>query len=179
MNPGFIETMVNTNLLSTVEMTSLVLPYMLSAKRGAIINISSAAGNLPSGSPLLALYSATKAAVDVFSRSLHYEVASQGVHVECQVPYFVTTKLSKIRHASLFNVTPKTYVRSSLAGLGRNGPSFVPHWSHALQDAVMQALPVPMQAAVQLSIHLGLRKAANRKREKAAAEEAAGGKVKK
>ena len=170
--------MVNTNLLSVVEMSALVLPGMLAAKRGAIVNISSAAGNLASGSPLLALYAATKAAVDTFSQSLHHELAGKGVHVECQVPYFVTTKLSKIRVANTFNVTPETYVSSSLAALGRHGPSFVPHWSHALQDAAMQALPRAAQASVQLSIHHGIRAAALKKKAREQ-EEAAGGKEKK
>ena len=169
--------MVNTNLLSVVEMSALVLPGMLAAKRGAIVNISSAAGNLASGSPLLALYAATKAAVDTFSQSLHHELAGKGVHVECQVPYFVTTKLSKIRVANTFNVTPETYVSSSLAALGRHGPSFVPHWSHALQDAAMQALPRSAQASVQLSIHHGIRAAALKKKAREQ-EEAAGGKDK-
>ena len=157
MEPGFLGAMVNINLLSVVEMTALVLPRMLAQKRGAIVNISSAAGNVPSGSPLLALYSATKAGVDVLSRSLHAELARTGVHVECQVPYFVTTKLSKIRDVSLFNVSPETFVASSLAALGRRGPSCVPHWSHALQDAVMQALPRDWQAGLQMYMHMGLR----------------------
>ncbi len=160
---GFIENMVHINLSSAVEMTALVLPGMLERKRGAVVNISSAAGNSPVGSPLLALYSATKAAVDVFSRSLYYELKGRGVHVECQVPYFVTTKLSKIRRADVFNVSPRTFVASSLAGLGRHGPSFVPHWSHALQDAVLQALPRSAQAAVQGSMHAGLRARALKK----------------
>ena len=163
VEPGFLGAMVNINLLSVVEMTALVLPRMLAQKRGAIVNISSAAGNVPSGSPLLALYSATKAGVDVLSRSLHAELARTGVHVECQVPYFVTTKLSKIRRADVFNVSPRTFVASSLAGLGRHGPSFVPHWSHALQDAVLQALPRSAQAAVQGSMHAGLRARALKK----------------
>lgn len=165
VEPGFLGAMVNINLLSVVEMTALVLPRMLAAKRGAIVNISSAAGNVPSGSPLLALYAATKAGVDVLSRSLHAELARTGVHVECQVPYFVTTKLSKIRDVSLFNVSPDTFVASSLAALGRRGPSCVPHWSHALQDAAMQALPRTWQAGLQTYMHMGLRARAARKRE--------------
>ena len=127
-------------------------------------------------SPLLALYAATKAAVDVLSRSLYAELARTGVHVECQVPYFVTTKLSKIRDVSAFNVSPETFVASSLAGLGQRGPSFVPHWSHALQDAAMQALPRSAQAALQTYMHMGLRARAAKKREGGASSGGGGGK---
>jgi 17beta-estradiol 17-dehydrogenase / very-long-chain 3-oxoacyl-CoA reductase len=162
----FIENMIHLNLTSVAEMTALVLPYMLEDRQGAIVNISSAAGNMASGSPLLALYSSTKAAVDMLSRSLYYELAGKGVHVECQVPYFVCTKLSKIKKESLFNVSPETFAQSSLAAVGKNGPSFVPHWSHALQDAVLQALPMDAQAYVQKSMHVGIQKAALRKAEK-------------
>jgi len=38
------------------------------------------------------------------------QYAAAGIHVQCQSPYFVTTKLSKLRHASLFTPTPATYV---------------------------------------------------------------------
>lgn len=77
--------MVAVNLTSVVEMSALVLPGMRERKRGAIINLASAAGRVPIGNPLYALYSGTKAAVDYFSRSLHHELSEFGVHVQVRM----------------------------------------------------------------------------------------------
>ena len=74
--------MVAVNLTSCVEMSALVLPGMRDRKRGAIVNLASAAGRVPIGNPLYALYSGTKAGVDYFSRSLHHELKGSGVHVQ-------------------------------------------------------------------------------------------------
>lgn len=120
-------------------------------KKGAVINVSSAAGVLPcgarhshtrthtrahthipthtlhplahppthaAGDPLYAVYSASKAYVDFLSRSLHAELRAKGVFVQCQVPYFVTTKLSKLRRASLLIPTPDTYARAAVSWIG-------------------------------------------------------------
>ena len=60
---------------------------MVSRKRGAIINIASAAGVLTS--PLLSQYGAAKGYVAQFSKGLHYELKAKGVYVQCQVPLYV------------------------------------------------------------------------------------------
>jgi len=82
------------------------------------------------------LCAATKAYVDYFSRSLHYELKGKGVHVQCQVPYFVTSKLSKIRKTSLTTPDPKTYAASALRSTGL-GASVVPYPMHAIQHWVI------------------------------------------
>lgn len=164
--------MVHTNLTSVVEMTALVLPDMVEAKRGAIINIASAASRTP-GSPLLALYSSTKAAVEYFSSSLHHEVRGKGVIVECHSPYFVKTKMSKIRNASFFTPEPEDYVASSLGSFG-SAISVVPFWTHALQDSFMKCLPDWAQSALVMWMHKDIRNRAIKKaaREVAAAKKA-------
>lgn len=163
-----LQDMVNINVTSMVEMTALVLPGMLERKRGAVINISSAAGVAPTGAPLLALYSSTKAAVNYFSESLTSELAGKGVRVESHIPYFVTTKLSKIRHSSLFTPTPKAWVAASLAALGSGAPTKVPFWSHALQHHLLHAIPLALSDAIQKVMHFDIRKKGQRKAEKAA-----------
>ncbi|XP_039392745.1 very-long-chain 3-oxoacyl-CoA reductase isoform X4 [Mauremys reevesii] len=77
-----INKMININIMSVCKMTRLVLPSMLERSTGIILNISSAAGMYPS--PLLTLYSATKAFVDFFSRGLHAEYKSKGIIVQFQ-----------------------------------------------------------------------------------------------
>lgn len=55
--------MLTCNIDSVVFMTRTMLPFMMNRKKGAILNLSSGSGNLPS--PYIATYSATKY-VDVY-----------------------------------------------------------------------------------------------------------------
>ena len=151
-------------------MTALVLPGMLQRRKGGIINISSAAGVGPTGAPLLALYSATKASANYFSESLNSELAGKGISVEAHVPYFVTSKLSKIRNPSLFTPTPKDWVASSLSALGGGDTVKIPHWSHSLQHVFLHALPLWASDYIQKSMHFAIRSKGIAKDRKGAAK---------
>jgi 17beta-estradiol 17-dehydrogenase / very-long-chain 3-oxoacyl-CoA reductase len=135
-----IENLVRINIFGTTHMTYVVLPGMLERKRGAIVNISSASGFV--NEPMYAVYSATKAFVNAFSQALHYEYKSQGVHVQCQVPAFVTTKLSKLRSTSFFICSPKAYAKSLIAKIGYE-PIIFSYWTHSLQIDGALSLPIP------------------------------------
>ncbi|NXL86211.1 DHB12 reductase, partial [Alectura lathami] len=111
-----IDQMININILSVCKMTRLVLPGMLARSKGVILNISSAAGLYPT--PLLTLYSGTKAFVDYFSRGLHAEYKSKGIIVQSVLPYFVATKMSKIRRPTFSKPSPETYVRAAIGTVG-------------------------------------------------------------
>lgn len=158
-----VDQLINLNVIATTYMTKLVLPRMQDRKKGAVINISSAAGSLPTGDPLYAVYSATKAYVDAFSRSLYYELKGKGVVVQSQVPYFVPSKLSKIRGSSLFVPKADRFAVSSVASIGY-GPFVVPYWAHALQDAIIHALPVALVEKFILGHHFGIRARALKKK---------------
>jgi 17beta-estradiol 17-dehydrogenase / very-long-chain 3-oxoacyl-CoA reductase len=135
-----IENLVRINIFGTTHMTYVVLPGMLERKRGAIVNISSASGFV--SEPMYAVYSATKAFVNTFSQALHYEYKSQGVHVQCQVPAFVTTKLSKLRSTSFFICSPKAYAKSLISKIGYE-PIIFSYWTHSLQIDGALSLPIP------------------------------------
>lgn len=53
--PTLPRDMVHLNVDSVTQMTALVLPGMVARKRGAIVNIASAAGRIPIGNPLYAV----------------------------------------------------------------------------------------------------------------------------
>ncbi|NWR92455.1 DHB12 reductase, partial [Furnarius figulus] len=133
-----IDQMVNINIMSVCKMTQLVLPGMLERSKGIILNIASASGMHPT--PLLTLYSATKAFVDFFSRGLHAEYKSKGIIVQSVLPFYVATKMSKIRKATLDKPSPETYVRSALStvGLQSRTNGYLPH---ALMAWVFSLLP--------------------------------------
>lgn len=162
-----VDSIIRMNVNSTTKMTQLVLPGMLKAKKGAIINVSSAAGVVHTGDPLYTIYSATKSYVDFFSRSLHTEYAHKGIHVQCQVPYFVTTKLAKIRRSSLTVPTPNQYAKAALRHIGY-GVTVVPYWAHAVQHYVFEnVLPTFLAKKVLMGHHLSIRKRAYKKKEQA------------
>jgi len=67
------------NVFGVMRMTNAVLPHMRVQRRGRIINVSSLSGFVPS--PFMALYVATKHAVEGYSQSLDHEVREYGVRV--------------------------------------------------------------------------------------------------
>lgn len=111
-----IKKMLNVNILSVCKMTHLVLPGMVERSKGVILNISSASGMNPF--PLLTIYSATKGFVDFFSQCIHEEYKSKGIFVQSVLPFFVATKMSKIRKPSLTVPTSEAYVKSAMKTVG-------------------------------------------------------------
>lgn len=70
---------INTNLSSVFSCCKCALPDMLHAKSGRILNISSVWGNV--GASCEVAYSASKGAVNAFTRALAKEVAPSGIAV--------------------------------------------------------------------------------------------------
>jgi len=68
------------NLLSSVRLDRALLPEMLKKKSGVIIHISSTSGQFPIWESTMA-YSAAKAALNAYSKSLATEVSSRGLRV--------------------------------------------------------------------------------------------------
>uniref|UniRef100_A0A7N5P219 Very-long-chain 3-oxoacyl-CoA reductase n=1 Tax=Ailuropoda melanoleuca TaxID=9646 RepID=A0A7N5P219_AILME len=133
-----IKKLININVLSVCKMTRLVLPGMVERSKGAILNISSASGKAPV--PLLAIYSATKAFVDFFSQCLHEEYRSKGIFVQSVLPYYVATKLSKIRKPTLDKPSAETYVKSAMKTVGlQSRTSGYP--VHSLMDSILSVMP--------------------------------------
>ncbi|HXS61989.1 MAG TPA: SDR family NAD(P)-dependent oxidoreductase [Streptosporangiaceae bacterium] len=82
---------MGVNARGTFLVTKAVLPQMIAAGSGAIINISSAAGK--DGVATAAHYSASKFAVIGFTQSLAKEVAEHGIRVNAVCPGVVRTPM--------------------------------------------------------------------------------------
>ncbi|MCX4094596.1 SDR family NAD(P)-dependent oxidoreductase [Nocardia sp. alder85J] len=76
---------LDVNLTSTLLCTHAVLPHMLAAGAGRIVNIGSMSALI--GDPFMAVYSAAKGAVHAFTRVLALEVGRSGVTVNAIAPY--------------------------------------------------------------------------------------------
>jgi len=74
----------DVNLLHVLRCTRALLPAMLESGRGSIVNVSTVEAHR--GIPQHAVYSAYKAAVEAFTRSLALEVGDRGVRVNAIAP---------------------------------------------------------------------------------------------
>ncbi|MEU9155562.1 SDR family oxidoreductase [Streptomyces sp. NPDC048417] len=79
------------NFFATLAVTRAVLPRMLEAGRGSVVNIGSVNAELPD--PLVVDYSAAKAALVNFSKALSKEYGPRGVRVNSVSPGPVETDL--------------------------------------------------------------------------------------
>ncbi len=85
------QALFDTNVFGILRTTKAVLPYMRTQKSGRIINISSVLGFLPA--PYMALYSASKHAIEGLSESLDHEVRNLGVRISLVEPSYTKTNL--------------------------------------------------------------------------------------
>ncbi|KAF0734935.1 hypothetical protein AaE_009106, partial [Aphanomyces astaci] len=157
-----VASLVNMNIKSTFVMSKLVLPGMVERKRGAIVNCSSGSARI--ACPLLSEYSAVKKCIEQYTLGLAGEYAAKNISVQCHTPMFVTSKLSKIRHASFAVPSPTTYAKAAVANIGYE-TVVSPYWPHALQIWLYEAVPHFIMSKVALSTHLGIRKRALKKQE--------------
>jgi 3-oxoacyl-[acyl-carrier protein] reductase len=87
-----VDAVIDLNLKGTLEITRLVSRRMLAQGGGHIVSISSIVGL--SGYRGLAVYSATKAAIDGLTRALSRELGSRGIFVNSVAPGYLRTEMS-------------------------------------------------------------------------------------
>ena len=88
------EAVVDVNLTGTFNVTRNVIPYMIKQKSGRIISLSSVVG--VAGNAGQTNYSASKAGIIGFTKSLAKEVASRNILVNAVAPGFIDTDMTKV-----------------------------------------------------------------------------------
>ena len=94
LDPAYERAQVELNAVAVHDLTLAVLPQMVERRAGAILNVGSAAGNMPI--PNNATYAATKAFVNTFSESLRGELKGTGVTVTAVCPGPVRTEFVEV-----------------------------------------------------------------------------------
>lgn len=118
------DAVVDVNLKATFLCSKAVLPAMIEARRGRIINIASIAGKV--GEPTASAYSAAKFGVIGFTRSLALEVAQYDILVNAICPGPIPTALgqqgwregAQIEGVDLDRIMARVGSRSPLRRLG-------------------------------------------------------------
>jgi 2-hydroxycyclohexanecarboxyl-CoA dehydrogenase len=108
---------MSINLKSMLLCTQAVLPDMLLAKWGRIINISSSSAQ--TGSPRMTAYAASKGGVIAFTKALAQELATTGITVNNIPPGFVDTPM--LRGAGVKGLGASVEAVASRSPMGRPG----------------------------------------------------------
>lgn len=94
MKPEDFLSVVDVNLIGTFNMTRNVVPYMVKARSGKIVNISSVVGI--EGNAGQTNYAASKAGIIGFTKSLARELGSRNILVNAVAPGFIETDMMAI-----------------------------------------------------------------------------------
>lgn len=127
-----------TNVFGVMNVMQAVIPHLRDHGGGTIINITSGVGL--AAVPLLALYTATKHAVEGLSESLSYELESQNIRVKLVEPGAMRTTsfTANTMEASQAVSVPATYK---------------PYFDHMMQSMMDYPFPDADEEQVVATIH--------------------------
>ena len=94
MKPEDFSSVVDVNLIGTFNMTRNVVPYMVKARSGRVVNISSVVGI--EGNAGQTNYSASKAGIIGFTKSLARELGSRNILANAVAPGFIETDMTAV-----------------------------------------------------------------------------------
>ncbi|MCV7408102.1 short-chain dehydrogenase [Mycobacterium florentinum] len=125
-DPERIQQLIRTNVEGSLLLVRSLAPAMVERRSGAILLVSSMAGNQPM--PHFQAYAATKAAVTSLAESLDWELGRSGVTVTALCPGGVRTELAEVagmlaaesRTPKAFMADPARIADAALKGRDRN-----------------------------------------------------------
>jgi hypothetical protein len=136
--------MLRLNCEALLRLTHAALGPMVKRGGGAVINVSSGAGFVPS--PFHATYAATKAFVTSFTEAIGEELAGSGVRVQALCPGFTRTEFQSAAGVDVSRLPefvwqpPEAVVEASLDGLRRGALVVVPGLANRVSLAPFRGL---------------------------------------
>ncbi len=144
-----VNDILQVNVVSLTLLTRKLLPAMVAAKRGAILNVSSSASFIPM--PGMGVYAATKAYVTSFSEALRSEVRGHGITVSALCPGPVHTEFDAVARregdrkqpAPEFTYVPADQVvRDALRGIEQSRALVIPGVAMKIAMTIARATPL-------------------------------------
>jgi short-subunit dehydrogenase len=136
------------NVVAVVRLTHVALSAMVPRGGGAVLNVASVAGMVPS--PGAATYGATKAFLNSFGDSVHEELAGTGVTLTTVLPGFTRTEFQErasvsdeidLRVPGFMWSTPDDVARAALDGAAAGRARVVPGAVYKASSALLDSLP--------------------------------------
>jgi uncharacterized protein len=152
------ERFVRVMALAPLEFTHRLLPPMLRAGWGRIVNVSSIAA-LTLASPNSVLYAATKTLLMSFSEGLALETVNTGVHCTVSLPGVTATEFFERsglhEHASrrftrALLMSPEDVADQAYRAVTKGRPRVVHGWHHRLLGSVVTHAPTPLRRKLAL-----------------------------
>lgn len=95
LDPATVAMSVAVNVVAPIALATIVLPDMLAAKWGRIVNVSSGIAATPAAMPGMTVYAASKAALEAHTLNLAAELEGTGVTVNVYRPGAVDTAMQQ------------------------------------------------------------------------------------
>jgi len=161
---------IEVNCQGAIRITKSIVPGMIERRNGLIINVGSGSGLVPT--PLLSVYSASKAFLSTWSQAIGVELSQYGIIVQNLNAFFVVSNMSKIKRPSFTAPSAEDFVKCVLNKIGVAGGAMAPftscpYPSHAIANWAIETIPSRRLALkVNYDMHMDIRKRALKRREK-------------
>ena len=148
-----VQAMVNLHVVTVTRICLLFGNAMKQRGSGYLLNLSSMAARIPV--PGITIYSATKAYLRSFGRSLSYELKPYGVGVTTVCPAAIATPLYRLSDKKMrlgvrigLIKTPQWLVKRSLRAMFRKRRVISPAFMNIWLPALIALLPGPLIASL-------------------------------
>lgn len=147
------QAMVNLHIVTVTRMCMLFGNAMKQRGNGYILNVSSMAARIPA--PGITIYSATKAYLKSFGKSLSYELRPYGVSITTVCPAAIATPLYRLSPEKMrlgvrigLVKTPKWLVNRAIRAMFRRRRVVSPGFMNVWLPALIALLPGPLVAFI-------------------------------
>lgn len=142
------------NVEAVIDLTTRAVQQMAPRGRGAILNVGSVSGFMPT--PSQAAYAATKAFTYIYGEGLRGELAGTGVTVATVCPGPVRTEFlsaagvdeTDLELPKIMYVPPREVARTGIDALRKDRGTVIPGWPSRLVGRLAQVVPNRILVAV-------------------------------